>query len=454
MFSESSRNLEGNIAEYRPAFNTPIVTINFLSTNPEGIQVATRYVMTRGEGFNSNPLTLDQKAELKQGMRDEVAFVLKRKGLFTNEIKNEEDPERKWDLIRKTIKESNTTNPTEEKIDLTKEMTYKLAIRNQELMGNTLLVDVKSIPYPMYVVGSSSDKSKESHEFTSIAAVAGALITKDGKLVVQMRSGNRIFDQVLGASAAGMFDSEHLRINLGKDNTTGQTHYLKGYPQPINTDTVKGKFFDEAYQEIAVKNEDIEDLKIVGTALDHTFVHDEFLLFGKLNLTAKELEERTLLAPRSQRKEGDFHFEEKFVFIDATPEAIETLLTQVKNPLPPTHLAAFVAAGYTMILDKGKEKAGYERDANLRKAEEWKRRVEEGVKRNYSEINRIVQEHTLRENGITDQRNIDRLIDSGSIPGYNPKIPATKQGLPDMLSELYRCGLITPEYYAQIPDNT
>ncbi len=263
-----------------------------------------------------------------------------------------------------------------------------------------------------------------------------------------MRSGNRIFDQVLGASAAGMFDSEHLRINLGKDNTTGQTHHLKGYPQPINTDTVKGKFLKEAYQEIAVKPDDIADLRILSTALDHTFVHDEFLLFGKLNLTSSELEERALLAPRSQRKEGDFHFEEKFVFIDATPDAIETLLTQVKNPLPPTHLAAFVVAGYTLILDEGKGTQGYNREANLKKAEEWKRRVEEGVKRNYSEINRIVQEHTLRENGITDQRNIDRLIDSGSIPGYNPKIPATKQGLPDMLSELYRCGLITKEHHA------
>jgi len=172
------------------------------------------------------------------------------------------------------------------------------------------------------------------------------------------------------------------------------------------------------------------------------------LLFGKLNLTAKELEERAHLAPRSQRKEGDFHFGEKFVFIDPTPDAIETLLTQVKNPLPPTHLAAFVAAGYTLILDEGKGEEGYNREANLKKAEEWKRRVEEGVKRNYSEIDRIVKEHRLRENGITDQRNIDRLLASGSIPGYDPKIPATKQGLPEMLSELYRCGLIPEKHHA------
>lgn len=55
----------------------------------------------------------------------------------------------------------------------------------------------------------------------------------------------------------------------------------------------------------------------------------------------------------------------------------------------------FCTAGYTLILDEGKGKAGGKRVANLQKAEEWKRRVEEGVKRNYSEINRIVQEHTL-----------------------------------------------------------
>lgn len=34
---------------------------------------------------------------------------------------------------------------------------------------------------------------------------------------------------------------------------------------------------------------------------------------------------------------------------------LETLVTQVKWPLPPTHAAAFIAAGYWMIL----------RDANL-----------------------------------------------------------------------------------------
>lgn len=198
-------------------------------------------------------------------MRNEVAFVLKRKGLFTEEMKNEKDPERLWELMRKAIKDNN--------IDLTREMAYKLAIRNQELIGDTLLVDAKSIPYPMYTIGSSPDQSKESQEFTSIAAVAGALVTKDGKLIIQMRSGNRLFDQVLGASAAGMFDSEHLRINLGKDPATGQTNYLKGYPQPINTDTVKGKFLEEAYQEIAVRSDDIANLKILGTALDHTFVH-------------------------------------------------------------------------------------------------------------------------------------------------------------------------------------
>lgn len=173
---------------------------------------------------------------------------------------------------------------------------------------------------------------------------------------------------------------------------------------------------------------------------------DEFLLLGELNLTSSELEERALSAPRSKRKEGDFHFEEKFVFIDATPDAIKKLLTEVKNPLPPTHLAAFVAAGYTLILDEGRGKEGYNREANLKKAEEWKKEVEEGVRRNYSEINRMVKENTLRKNGITNPENITRLIDS--VPGYDPKIPATQQGLPEMLSELYRCGLITEKHHA------
>ncbi|MEK7605628.1 MAG: hypothetical protein AAB478_03855 [Patescibacteria group bacterium] len=255
-----------------------------------------------------------------------------------------------------------------------------------------------------------------------------------------MRSGNRIFDEVLGASAAGMFDREKLQIALTPNPTTGKTPYLKGRPQPIDTDTVKRKFLEETFQEIAVNPGEVEGLRILGTFKDHTFIHDEFGLFGYLSLTSSELEQRAISAPRSKPKEGDFHFEEKFVLVDATPEAIETLLTKVKNPLPPTHLAAYVVAGYTLILDEGMGEPGYNREANLQKAEAWKKKVEEGIKHNYADINRIIKEHTLREQGITDPENIARLIDS--VPGYNPKIPANKQGIPDMGQQLIEHGLI------------
>ncbi len=175
-FEKETSKTRESIAEHRPAFDTPFVTINFISTNPEGIEVATRYVMRRREGFDSLPFTDEQRGHAKLEMQNEVAFVLKRKGLFTDEMKKEKDPERLWELMCKAIEVNN--------IDLTEELVYKLAISDQELMENTLRVNVKSIPYPMYVVGSSPDQSKESQKFTSIAAVAGALITQDNKLIV------------------------------------------------------------------------------------------------------------------------------------------------------------------------------------------------------------------------------------------------------------------------------
>lgn len=420
---------------HEPAFESDIVTINFISSNPQGIDVNTKYSLSRREDIDAYPLTDPQRIDLKHGMWGEVAFILKRKGLYTDEMRKAnkaKDFQQEWELVRAAVHEN--------KIDLTEEMAYKLAIRNQELVGDTLSVDVKDVPYPSYEVGSNPQDSRESHELTAVAAVAGALVTKDNKLVVQMRSGNRIFDQVLGASAAGMFDRDKLQIGLEPDPITGKTPYIKGRPRPINTDTVKSKFLEEAFQEIAVNSDDVEGLRIVSTAVDHTYIHDEFLLFGRLNLTSHELEQRALSAPRSQRKDGDFHFDEKFVFIDATPDAIETLLTQVKNPLPPTHLAAYVVAGYTLMLDEGMDEDGYDRETNKLKAEAWKKKVEEGVSRNYAQINRLVKENALREQGITEQSNIDRLIDS--VPGYNPKIPANKQGLPEMGQELIDHGLL------------
>ncbi|MEK7605629.1 MAG: hypothetical protein AAB478_03860 [Patescibacteria group bacterium] len=155
----------------QPAFETDIVTINFISSNPQGIDVDTHYSMSRREDIDKYPLTDDQRVALKAGMRDEVAFVLKRKKLFTKEMKDEKDPERQWQLVTAALEANN--------INLTEEMAYKLGIRNQRLEGNTLWVDVKDVPYPSYEIGSNPHDSKESQDLTNVAAVAGILVTKD-----------------------------------------------------------------------------------------------------------------------------------------------------------------------------------------------------------------------------------------------------------------------------------
>ena len=300
-----------------------------------------------------------------------------------------------------------------------------VGLRDIEVDGNTLKLDIKPVTFPTYKVISSPKENLFSLDVSTPTGTALTLLTseQDGssKLIVQHRDPkkNFFYADIPGASVAGMLDGE---LDRGREN--------RGRLVPITTETIKSNIRKEAAEEIGIESEDLVDIKVTGLAMDLMRIHNEFLLFAKTSLTAQQLGEKAK-ENAERKKENDFDFHEKFYVIDGTPEAIETLLTKVKCPLPPTHTATFVAGGYSMVLKRDGEE----------KAREWKSRLQKGIQENYAEMDRMV--------GMYYEQNPGSMKDApeGKPPrnpyGYEPAYLPQQQGLPTIDSELKRVGLIS-----------
>jgi len=294
----------------------------------------------------------------------------------------------------------------------------KVGIRNPEQSESVLSFDIQPVTYPTYLAISNNTDPEEELSISNPSATAAVLLTteKDGshRVLVQQRSPrNRLYAETIGASVAGLFDGQ-----LDREPAN------RGKLKPIDTNAIMANAIKEMREEIQLDATDITWLRIIGLARDKVKIHSEFLLLGLLRLSTDEIAQkagkRILAGPTD---EDDFV--EKFVVVSATLEAIETLVTQVKCPLPPTHTAAFIAAGYWMTL----------RDASLAIASQWLNRLEPRVQVNYREINHRVDTYFQRNSGKRGE----------DVWGYDPAHSPIKQGLPEAISELMRVGLLRKE---------
>lgn len=444
-------------------FNGRSFTISALSLSPEGFEFRTResirrrpdYYLTRQKGISEEDtpglLGDKQRTRLQSAVKREIGFqgagdFLKAKGAWQeakrelSEAKNNNaDPEtidRLTEKVSATWEERRKFAESPDRERYVRGMPGKIGIRNLQQEGNILAADAKFVSYPVYNEFSSPQNSREVLDWSSLVGTAMIVRSADGRIVVQHRAiekrrlheekmtrGNASYTDIPGASVAGLVD-----VSLKSPDR------IKGTPDPVDTDSVKAGILKEAGEELGLGADDLEKVRIVGIAHDNVKIHDEILLLADSKLTSEQIRETSRTSNRNKNL-GDADFEEKFVDIEATPEAIQVLLTQVRCPLPPTHAAALVAAGYSLVLQ----------DHGIEAADSWKAQLEQGVQENYREMDEMVKAYFDKHPETLTQvpeRFWGKNVPVRNLHGYTPAYGPEEQGLPSFEDEMVRTALI------------
>ena len=408
----------------KPEFDGGSFTIEYLSSSPNGFEVITDKSGRRRDNVTPLtrtplPLNPEQREQLRIAMADQMKFAHGDKAKLA------------LDRLREAQEKGETTKQLYE--DYEKKRTIYsersvgiIGLRNIRQQDNTLIVDIKPGDFITYKEFSRPESSTELLEMAVISGTSMVLVTKDERLIVQLRSPrNKLHADVPAASAAGYLDGKFYR-----SSKAGSATQERGTFRSIDTDFVKQNIIKEANEELGLDKEDFSNLTIVGLIREKVQIHDGFLLLATSTLSAEELREKSRNA-NMNIKPSDEEFYEKFVDIPATPDAILTLLTEVKCPVPPDHIALFVIVGYSMIL----------KEQGLEQANKWKDQMEISVRKNYLEINQLVERY------YQDHPNELNNVPQGKPPrnphGYEPAYLPQEQGLPDVVSELQRVGLIS-----------
>lgn len=404
--------------------------ITHLSFSPEGFEFATNCAVRRREFPSAYPLDETQRTRLQSAVKREMQFndvssVASAKDGYNNAKQSGSGEESAFEEYNKKRKR------------YVEKMAGKIGIRKISQEGNVLKADVKLVSFPVYNEFSGPTDKPEVLDLSSLVGTAMILRSADGRLIVQHRAvekqrlheekpskGNAAYSDIPGASVAGMLDAS---INSHER--------LPGTPDAIDTGSIKNNIFKEAGEELGLDPQDLKKIRVVGIAKDNVKIHDEILLLADSNLTSRQIEEKSRVSNRNKNL-GDADFEEKFFHIEATPEAVELLLTDVKSPLPPTHSAAFVAAGYSMVLQ----------EQGLDAANQWKAHLEKKIQENYQTINetvsRFYQKYPEALRQIPERfwgKNVPVRNPNAYSPAYTPE----EQGLPGFEDEMERTNLLS-----------
>ena len=434
--------VEENRTSTEPEFDGGAFTISAFSSSPEGFQFQTRNVIgkTGPEGLTGErALTEQEQARVRDAIKGEMKYA---------KYGQVSDAREKW----RTEKEKEDADPDEiaalraefdKERERVKKSGKKIGIRDVQVDSNTLSADVKTVLFSVYNEFSKPGDREPILDLSAATGTAMILRSTDNRFVIQHRavskqrlsepelsSGNASYNDQPGASVAGMLDA-----------SLSSPDRKPGTPDPIDTDSIKGNIFKEASEELGLAPTDMDALRIVGVAQDKVKIHDELLLLADTSLDASQIRKKSRESIRNNKdKLGEADFEEKFIDIPATREAVETLLTEVKCPLPPTHYATIVAAGYSIVLQESGAPA----------AEQWKKDLEPKMKANINAMNQIVSDYYVKyPEALTIKQVPERFwkLKRDRIPGrnqhgYTPAYAPDEQGLPSFEDEMTRTGLI------------
>lgn len=332
-----------------PDFNSGNLTIYF-SSDPKGFEVVTDKSLPRKDG--PLPLNTDERAKLKFAMEGEMKFTggsLAKMKLDALRNTFEKDPN---SADRNTLKDA-YLSARDEYVNLKNKP--KVGVRNIRRDGNKLIVDIKPVTYPVFSNFSNREAKSEVRNFAESAATIAALVTSDNKLLVVHRADkNELYPGLMGAIAGnldGIFDRP------GKDSMVKK----KGTLTKIDGKSILSHLKTEAHEELGLDEKDY-NFKLVGFCEEiDTVANHAFLFEGKTTLSSLQIRRNALTTQRARKdKLKPEDIEEKFDFIDATPEAIFTMLTKVQCPIGPDHAASYVTIGYNLMLKRNGEKAAFE----------------------------------------------------------------------------------------------
>lgn len=417
-----NRELETNKDLFgpRPEVDAHTFAIHHLSMSPEGFLLTTDNLLPK----QSPHLDASEKSRLGEAVRREINF---------NNAQTVRDARDAW--------KTNPDDPMLEAAFYDARADYqkkgkKLGLRNLRVEDGVIHTDVQIVHFPAYTTFGSPEQSVDIDRMSRLVGVAMVVRTADDRLVIQHRAieqqhlretrrsrGNAVYSDIPGASVAGMIDASLVSPDR-----------RRGMPDPIDTDDVHQAIYKEAGEELGLAPTDFTSVRITGVAEDKIKVHDELLMLADTPLTAAELDEASRTSNRNKNL-GDADFEEKFFDIEASPEAISHLLTEVKCPLPPTHAASLVAAGFSLALEQ--KGADY--------ALAWRDQIEQGLRDNYNAIDALVADYYQKfpeALQLAPERYWNRAVPPRNPNGYDPAYGPEEQGLPNFQDAMVEAGLL------------
>ena len=372
--------------------------------------------------------------------------------------------------LAKAALDAYRANPTEEnkkayedaRVEYLSKATPKVGMRNLRLIGDVMKIDTKPVSFQANSVMAPIKSTPENLEDGVGSATSGNVIFARDRFGGERRLGlmkrnkrNNRWRNVAGALIAGYFDGSY-----HEDPSKLSPKQGRRTLNEINNKAIFGNGYKELHEEIGIEEKDVKKSKVVGLAVEKADrVHHEILMDVELKLTAAQAKEKSKQHHIDDKEE----FEEDWIDIECSPEAIMTLLTKMISPLPTGHLAAFAATGRALVAERDGEKA----------ADEYMRKLSLGILENNDRINGIVRDY-IRNNPevlthpTADQLNTieiqtkeykeknptateeevfnfaQKLIDNRAKfnpDGFNPALLPEEQGLPDLDTALAMVGL-------------
>jgi hypothetical protein len=325
-------------------------------------------------------------------------------------------------LLREEARKNLRENPIAQEVNGKKEK-YASVIERTRKVGivinsinedGKVAVDVFPVPYALYAHLATPEFTEKAGRIGELLATAASVITTDNIVVIQIREGNNIYDDMLGTSTGGLKD--------GRKNER-----VVGSVRPVTNETVIENVQDEMNWEVGQDDPSkIKTLQVINVVKedDDKIPHTEAIIYTEVDMTFEEFARNAWIKKGRPSPSPGHEFPENFIGISADPDTLLQFFA-VPRPLPATHYSTLVGAGFMQE---------YKRTGSIEAAEQWQRRAESVITRSIRQMNKTVREYWQTHPD-------ERAAYTGDTSQYDPHFPAGMQGLGNAIKALEENGI-------------